>query len=369
MALSRLDGRAGVLIFRSQIFYRSVSVARPVSRYRLPRQCVLCSHYCNDAKKAESQSGLSAWFSRQYEKYETVYMNALKRFPFLHKVTTVFVKGTKQLYRDCKEGMRIRKMVRSGTPYPELTWREMYAVRMMIRDLRTVMPTLVLLSLPIPFWFYVALPVLYLFPRHLLSHQFYQPEQRIPFAHLNHYRKAKQYDSILRYLETKMSGVHDPSTADGARAITDKLKSGVPICPEDLIEIKQLFVGRFSLRFLPRHQLKRMCRVFTMWPYLQPANFLRKRLNVCIGQLHFMDTAIQKEGVETLTVEELQKVCYERGLDSAEADKEQLSKWLTDWIRISTEISAAENSLLLYSAVLLSVNHPTHQHHKKYLRQ
>ncbi|XP_077997860.1 LETM1 domain-containing protein 1-like [Glandiceps talaboti] len=339
----------------------------PITRYSVPARCTCYALYSNDAKKEKPTGKLSQWFSIQYEKYETVYLNALRRFPFLYKVTTVFVKGTKQFYRDAKEGYQVRKKIRSGTPYPDLTWQEMYAVRKLIKDGRRILPTLILLSMPIPFWFYVILPLLYLFPRYLLTPQFYQPEQRVKFSHINHYRKVQQHDILLKYLDEKSSKLYDPKMAEDVKVLFTKINSRKQPNVDNLLVISDLFAGRFSLRFLPRSQLVNLCKVYSMWPYLQPANYLRKRLNSNIGQMHYMDIAIQKVGLDSLSLEDLQKICFERGLDSTEAKRDELTQWLADWIHISTHIRAAENALLLYSGILLVANHPTNQHHKKYI--
>ncbi|XP_077866161.1 LETM1 domain-containing protein 1-like [Saccoglossus kowalevskii] len=228
-----------------------------VTRCR-PVQHILCCHYTS---QPEPKKSVESWWKQKYNVLETSYMNALKRFPFLYKVTTVFGKGTKLYYRDVKEGLRVRKLMKNGKPFQALTWKEMYSIRKMIHDARRVLPTLIIIALPIPLWFYVCLPMLYFFPRYLLTPHFYLPEQRIPFGHLNHYSRVTHYKNILDYLQLKT--------------------------PSDQIHEKT---------------------------YLRVLMF----------------------------------VCWDRGLDSTEATKEELIIWLKDWIKLSSTVSGMKKKIIIF---------------------
>lgn len=101
---------------------------------------------------------------------------------------------------------------------------------------------------------------------------------------------------------------------------------------------------------LSRPQLVALCRLLELQP-IGTNNFLRFQLRMKLRSLKADDQVIQNEGIDVLTVPELQQACRARGMRAMGIPEARLRSQLSKWL----ELSLSEHippSLLLLSRVL-----------------
>jgi len=104
------------------------------------------------------------------------------------------------------------------------------------------------------------------------------------------------------------------------------------------------------LNSLNRAQLTALCRLLELKP-LGTDDFLRFRLRAKLNSLRADDKVILKEGVDSLSMSELQQACQVRGMKSWNLSTEQLKDQLSQWLELSLNKRIPE-SLLLLSRIL-----------------
>merc|ERR1719320_826818 len=103
---------------------------------------------------------------------------------------------------------------------------------------------------------------------------------------------------------------------------------------------------------MTRGQLVAICRLLELTPIGTNA-FLRFQIEMQLRKLKADDVIIAKEGVEQMTVGELQIACKERGMRALGITKEKLMKQLKQWIELSTNEKVPPSLLLLSRTLYL----------------
>lgn len=84
--------------------------------------------------------------------------------------------------------------------------------------------------------------------------------------------------------------------------------SGEQVSTEEIMKFSKLFEDEITLDSLSRSQLIALCRVLEVQT-LGTNNFLRFQLRMKLRSLAADDKMIQKEGVDSLTLAEVQQAC------------------------------------------------------------
>ncbi|XP_035225209.1 LETM1 domain-containing protein 1-like, partial [Stegodyphus dumicola] len=208
--------------------------------------------------------------------------------------------GTKCLYTDIKEYIRISSALNSGRSVRDLQRKELETYFQVPKDLVKVGPVLLLAALP--FANYVILPVIYLFPRRFLSSHFWTLQQKVDFAVISQKKKLYYYRPVFRQLQAKVHNIDDLASRNKCQDIFYKLGSGLHPTIDEILEVKPLFVdkpyGIFSITNRHLHSLCRMHGISTLpgkqWRLWRHAGFIRE-----------MDLAIHREGIEAMSQHEL----------------------------------------------------------------
>jgi LETM1 and EF-hand domain-containing protein 1 len=131
-----------------------------------------------------------------------------------------------------------------------------------------------------------------------------------------------------------------------------KMKAGTaePVTNKDILKFSKLFEDEITLDNMTRGQLVAICRLLEFTPIGTNA-FLRFQIEMQLRKLKADDVIIAKEGVEQMTVAELQTACKERGMRAVGLTKEKLVNQLKQWIELSTN-EKVPSSLLLLSRTL-----------------
>ncbi|XP_056631899.1 mitochondrial proton/calcium exchanger protein [Diorhabda sublineata] len=134
--------------------------------------------------------------------------------------------------------------------------------------------------------------------------------------------------------------------------------SGEYVKSEDIMKFSKLFQDEITLDSLSRSQLIALCRVLEVQT-LGTNNFLRFQLRMKLRSLAADDKMIQKEGVHSLTLAEVQQACRARGMRAYGLSEERLRAQLEQWLDLSLNKKLPPSLLLLSRALMLPETIPT----------
>lgn len=135
-------------------------------------------------------------------------------------------------------------------------------------------------------------------------------------------------------------------------------KSGDRATAEEIMKFSKLFEDEITLDSLSRQQLTAICKVLEVGS-LGTSNFLRFQLRMKLRSLAADDRMIQREGIDALTLAELQSACRARGMRAYGVSEPQLKTQLAEWINLSLNERVPPSLLLLSRAIMLPDHVPT----------
>lgn len=165
---------------------------------------------------------------------------------------------------------------------------------------------------------------------------------------------AKFLQSTLDEMAVKKRGeAHSHNAKEFAQFCEKIRESGEDATSEEILKFSKLFEDEITLDSLTRPQLTALCRLLELQP-IGTNNFLRFQLRMKLRSLHADDQMIQKEGIDSLTVAELQSACRARGMRAMGLPEPKLRYQLTQWLDLSLNENIPPSLLLLSRAMLLS---------------
>ncbi|CAF1087287.1 unnamed protein product [Adineta ricciae] len=136
----------------------------------------------------------------------------------------------------------------------------------------------------------------------------------------------------------------------------NKVRStGVQPSTEEIMKFSSLFENKSTLDNLDRPQIVAVCKLLGI-STIGPDYYLRFTLHLKLRHLAADDKLIQAEGVDNLTVEELQAACRERGMRSLGVSVERLRSQLQQWLDLHLNQRIPTTILLLSRALYLPEN-------------
>ena len=131
--------------------------------------------------------------------------------------------------------------------------------------------------------------------------------------------------------------------------------SGGIASDKEILKFSKLFEDEITLDSLNRPQLLALCRVLEA-NTIGTTNFLRFQLRMKLRNLAADDRMIQKEGIESLNLSELQSACRARGMRAYGLSEERLRSQILEWINLSLNEKVPPSLLLLSRALMLPEN-------------
>lgn len=131
--------------------------------------------------------------------------------------------------------------------------------------------------------------------------------------------------------------------------------SGDTATNEEIIKFSKLFEDEITLDSLTRQQLTALCRVLEI-NTIGTSAFLRFQLQMKLRSLAADDRVIQKEGIDSLNLVELQNACKARGMRAYGLSEDQLKVQLSEWIDLSLNEKVPPSLLLLSRALMIPEN-------------
>ncbi|KAF1808138.1 LETM1-domain-containing protein [Eremomyces bilateralis CBS 781.70] len=253
--------------------------------------------------------------------------------------------GTKLLGFEVRISSKLALKMAAGY---ELTRRESRQLQRTVQDLGRLVPFSVFLIVPFA---ELLLPVaLKLFPNLLPSTYEGQKAKDAKATRLRATRK--EVSSFLRDT-LKESGL--PVTPANAQKeeFTEFFRkvrtTGVAPTPSDVIKVCKVFKDDLTLDNLSRPQLVAICRYMNLNP-IGPDTFLRYQVRHHMRQIKRDDKAIAYEGVDTLSVTELQLACGSRGLRTMGVSPARLREDLQMWLDLRLKYGVPSTLLVLANA-------------------
>ncbi|KAI6366731.1 hypothetical protein MCOR25_005096 [Pyricularia grisea] len=257
--------------------------------------------------------------------------------------------GTKLLAAEVKISSRLALKMAAGY---ELTRRESRQLQRTVQDLGRLVPFSVFIIVPFA---ELLLPVaLKLFPNLLPSTYEGQKSRDKKTNALRATRK--EVSGFLRQTlkETGLPVTAATTQRDEFTNFFRKLRStGEKPTAEDVIRVCKIFRDDLTLDNLSRPQLVSMCRYLNLNTFGTDM-MLRYQIRHRMRQIKRDDKAISYEGVDSLTVAELQTACQSRGIRTHGISPARLREDLQTWLDLRLKDGVPSTLLVLSSAYMYS---------------
>lgn len=157
--------------------------------------------------------------------------------------------GTKDLYSDVLEYMKVSKGLALGNDVKKLTYKELMNHYEVPKALSKVLPTLFISALP--FANYVVFPLAYKYPRTFLSTHYWSLEQRVDFALDDHKKRLLYYKPVFRHLQNNLKLIADEQIREKLQSIFYTIGSGMHPQLEHVLVVNSVFRGNpYGLHYL-----------------------------------------------------------------------------------------------------------------------
>ncbi|CAG5129446.1 unnamed protein product [Candidula unifasciata] len=154
---------------------------------------------------------------------------------------------------------------------------------------------------------------------------------------------------------------HEGQTVESFAQFMDKIrKEGTKPRTKDIMKFAKLFEDEITLDNLTRSQLRACCIILNVTPIGSDA-LLRFLLQMKLRRLRADDKVIQREGVESLSISELQAANRARGMNALGVSEERLRAQLKQWLRLHLEEKIPTSLLLLSRALYIPDNLSTEE--------
>ncbi|KAI9140228.1 LETM1-like protein-domain-containing protein [Paraphysoderma sedebokerense] len=278
---------------------------------------------------------------------------AIPKKPLLQRIKDEAIHywhGTKLLAMEIRISSRLLFKLLRGQ---KLSRREHRQLRRTATDLFRLVPFLVFIIIP---FMELLLPVaLKLFPNMLPStfeDKFAAEEKRR--------KELKVRLEMAKFLQdtiSEMAILRGDRRAEAAKAFGEFFRkirrTGEQADTESIMKLAQKFEDELTLDNLSRPQLVSMCRYMNINAF-GTDNFLRYQIRQKMSQLKADDKMIQAEGVDSLTIPELQKACSERGIKIIGVSPARLRHELQQWLDLHLDHRVPSSLLILSRAFIMS---------------
>lgn len=260
--------------------------------------------------------------------------------------------GFRLLFIDFRVCARLIWQVLNGRP---LMRREQKQLVRTTADLFRLVPFLVIVLVPFA---ELLLPVLLkLFPD-MLPSTFKEEDRELEKRRKRLKMKlemAKFLQDTIEETALQRKGATGESVHDFLKFMEKIRTSGVQTSNEEILKYSKLFEDEITLDNLSFAQLRALCRLVEL-PTVGTSYVLRFQLEMKLRQLEADDRMIQKEGVDSLAVWELQEACRARAMRSFGVSEQRLKSQISQWLDLHLNHKIPASLLLLSRTLYLPEN-------------
>ncbi|NXG70302.1 LETM1 protein, partial [Baryphthengus martii] len=257
--------------------------------------------------------------------------------------------GFRLLWIDTKIAARMLWRILHGNT---LSRRERRQFLRICADLFRLVPFLVFLV--VPFMEFLLPVALKLFPNMLPStfETTSKKEERLKKELRVKLELAKFLQDTIEEMALKNKAAKGNVTKDFSMFFQKIRETGERPSNEEILRFSKLFEDELTLDNLTRPQLVALCKLLELQS-IGTNNFLRFQLTMRLRSIKADDKLIAEEGVDTLTVKELQAACRARGMRALGVTEERLKEQLKQWLDLHLNQEIPTSLLILSRAMYL----------------
>ncbi|XP_065692225.1 mitochondrial proton/calcium exchanger protein isoform X4 [Patagioenas fasciata] len=257
--------------------------------------------------------------------------------------------GFRLLWIDTKIAARMLWRILHGTT---LSRRERRQFLRICADLFRLVPFLVFLV--VPFMEFLLPVALKLFPNMLPStfETKSKKEERLKKELRVKLELAKFLQDTIEEMALKNKAAKGNVTKDFSKFFQKIRETGERPSNEEILRFSKLFEDELTLDNLTRPQLVALCKLLELQS-IGTNNFLRFQLTMRLRTIKADDKLIAEEGVDSLTVKELQAACRARGMRALGVTEERLKEQLKQWLDLHLNQEIPTSLLILSRAMYL----------------
>lgn len=223
-----------------------------ISYYRYCKRTDLVQHEKSSYRDEEAKR-IRFYFLRRYLQYIKSSNKIIEqRFPTAIRTYRVFKDGLKEFYSDLKQFVRIVRLLNTpGNSLKNLTRKEIELYYQMPKDMIKVAPILILSALPLTNYF--VFPLIYLFPRQLLTSHFWNLQQKSEFNVIILKERLMYNRPVFRHVQAQLDSLEGHPVQRYWKNILAMLGSGVQPSVAKILMCKELFEDKpYELNCLQR---------------------------------------------------------------------------------------------------------------------
>ncbi|NXX43899.1 LETM1 protein, partial [Tricholaema leucomelas] len=257
--------------------------------------------------------------------------------------------GFRLLWIDTKIAARMLWRILHGNT---LSRRERRQFLRICADLFRLVPFLVFLV--VPFMEFLLPVALKLFPNMLPStfETKSKKEERLKKELRVKLELAKFLQDTIEEMALKNKAAKGNVTKDFSMFFQKIRETGERPSNEEILRFSKLFEDELTLDNLTRPQLVALCKLLELQS-IGTNNFLRFQLTMRLRSIKADDKMIAEEGVDSLTVKELQAACRARGMRALGVTEERLKEQLKQWLDLHLNQEIPTSLLILSRAMYL----------------
>ncbi|KFQ50081.1 hypothetical protein N333_11215, partial [Nestor notabilis] len=257
--------------------------------------------------------------------------------------------GFRLLWIDTKIAARMLWRILHGNT---LSRRERRQFLRICADLFRLVPFLVFLV--VPFMEFLLPVALKLFPNMLPStfETKSKKEERLKKELRLKLELAKFLQDTIEEMALKNKAAKGNVAKDFSTFFQKIRETGERPSNEEILRFSKLFEDELTLDNLTRPQLVALCKLLELQS-IGTNNFLRFQLTMRLRSIKADDKLIAEEGVDSLTVKELQAACRARGMRALGVTQERLKEQLKQWLDLHLNQEIPTSLLILSRAMYL----------------
>ncbi|OCT96658.1 mitochondrial proton/calcium exchanger protein isoform X2 [Xenopus laevis] len=257
--------------------------------------------------------------------------------------------GFRLLWIDTKIAARMLSQILNGHA---MSRRERRQFLRICADLFRLVPFLVFVI--VPFMEFLLPVALKLFPNMLPStfETFSKKEERLKKELRVKLELAKFLQDTIEEIALRNKAAKGDVAAEFSTFFQKIRSTGERPSNEEIVRFSKLFEDELTLDNLTRPQLVALCKLLELQS-IGTNNFLRFQLTMKLRSVKADDKLIAEEGLDSLTVTELQAACRARGMRALGVTEERLKEQLKQWLELHLDQEIPTSLLLLSRALYL----------------
>lgn len=332
----------------SRVIYTQIRIVNTLY-YARPNCRYFCEHHPKDSISPPGR--LWRYITDKFTSFVDSYEAKLqKKSPKTYDIYRT-IKCVRYIIADTHSYAVVSKDLWMGRELHTFTRKELEIYLEMPRHFKKIGPLLILAA--IPFVGNLFFAVAYFFPRQMLTHHFWTEKQKIEFMQYFHRQKVNHFPTVLEHMNKQIARHTYGTQKTNFLNIVKKLEHDQHPSVEEILDVRASFNKfPFSVEDLPTVYYRLLAKVFDMTK--RQSGLLQDALVL----LH-TDIAMVREGFDQMTSWELEKACYNRGLNPTGLSQGEQIKYLKAWTSITTTLDETSLSLLLHCPILLAYNQST----------